>query len=321
MSQGEFQGLTGVVLLTDHPWPGTEIECCLLGDAGLELREAPPGVTEGELIKLADGVCGILTCWAPVSAATIAAAGQDLRAIARLGIGTDNIDLAGARAAGATVTYVPGYCAEEVSDHVLALVLSWARQVPWYRDQTRTGTWSPLAFPTRRVSDLAVGVLGRGSIGQRTAAKFLALGCEVLVRGRGSSADPEAELCDFVSGLDVLTLHVPLRGDTAGMISARVLAAMRPGSLLVNTARGGLVDSQVLLRALGDGRPGFAALDVLDTEPVAGEELRQHPGVILTPHVAFSSGRSIEDVRQRACQDLLRVLRGVSPVNAVPAGR
>jgi D-3-phosphoglycerate dehydrogenase / 2-oxoglutarate reductase len=321
MSRGEARDLTGIVLLTDHPWPGTSIERQLLNDAGLDLREAPPGATDAELTRLASGVVGILTCWAPVSAPTIAAAGDQLRVVARFGIGIDNIDLPAAYAAGATVTYVPGYCAEEVSDHVLALVLCWARQVPWYRDRTRAGAWSPLAFATRRVSDLVVGVFGRGSMGLRTAEKFRALGCEVVVRGRPTSADPEAELCEFVSGLDVLTLHVPLRNDTMGLISGPVLAAMRPGSLLVNTSRGPLVDSQVLLRALCHGRPGFAALDVLDTEPAVGDELRHHSSVILTPHVAFSSDRSIEDVRHRACQDLLRVLRGVPPLNPVPTGR
>jgi D-3-phosphoglycerate dehydrogenase / 2-oxoglutarate reductase len=307
-----------VVLLTDHPWPGTVIERQLLGDAGIELREAPAGTTQAELAELATGVHGILTCWAPVSAATIAAAAGHLRGIARLGIGVDNIDLAAASAVGATVTYVPGYCAEEVSDHVLALVLTWARQILWYSDQTRAGTWSPLSRVGRRVSDLTVGVLGRGAIGTRSAAKFRALGCQVAVRGRPRSADPEAELCDFVAGLDVLTLHVPLRSDTGGLISARVLGAMRAGALLVNTSRGQLVDTEALISALNTGRPGFAALDVLGTEPVIGDQLRRHPNVVLTPHVAFASDRSIEEVRRRACEDLLRVLSGGSPVCPVP---
>jgi D-3-phosphoglycerate dehydrogenase len=315
---GLAMAVSEAVLLTDHPWPGVTVEHELLSAAGLELREAPPGATVAALAELAKGVVGILTCWAPVPAEVIAAAGPRLKVVARLGVGLDNIDVATAHAAGAAVTYVPGYCAEEVSDHVLALVLSWARQIPWYLDETRAGNWTPLSRPTRRVSDLVVGVLGTGAIGQRAAAKFRALGCEVVVQGRVAPADTPAVLREFVSGLDVLTLHAPLRPQTRGIIDAGVLAAMRPGALLVNTSRGPLVDTRVLLAALDTQRPGYAALDVLDTEPAIPAELSSHPRVLVTPHVAFSSDRSIDDVRRRACGDLLRVLRGERPDHAAP---
>lgn len=312
--------VTGAVLLTDHPWPGIAIERDLVASAGYELREAPPGATEAELVKLADQAAGILTCWAPVSAAMIAGAGSQLRGVARLGVGVDNIDLAAARAAGATVTYVPGYCAEEISDHVVGLVFSWARQIPWYSADTRQGCWQPLSHPTRRLREQAIGIVGAGAAGSLTAEKFRALGCAVQVKSRPvAGADQEAELCDFAARVDVLSLHVPLRPDTKGMLSPAVLAAMRPGSLLVNTSRGQLVDTKSLIAALDEGRPGYAALDVLDTEPVIDEQLRTHPRVILTPHVAFASSRSIEDVRRSACEDLLRVLAGEPPLRPAPA--
>jgi D-3-phosphoglycerate dehydrogenase / 2-oxoglutarate reductase len=301
------------VLLTDHPWPGADVERDILTQAGLQLIEAPPDATTEHLAELATDVAGILTCWAPVPRAIITAS-AGLRVVTRLGVGLDNINLAAARQQGAVVTYVPDYCIEEVSDHVVALTYSWARHLPWYHDEIRAGRWQPCTRLPRRIADLKMLVWGSGRIGTRTAAKFRALGCAVTALTRSCMGRLE----EYLQSSDVVSLHLPYRPTTHHIVDAGVLATMKPGSLLVNTARGGLVDTAALLNALDEGRPGAAALDVVEGEPFLEPAVRDHPAVFLTPHIGFSSERSVTELRQRACTDVVRVLHGKPPLNPVP---
>jgi D-3-phosphoglycerate dehydrogenase len=310
----------GRVLLTDHPWRGTDIEEVLCRRAGYQLVVAPPGAGVAELADLASQADGILTCWAPVSAAVISAS-KRLRVIVRLGVGLDNIDVQAALERGVIVTRVPDYCVEEVSDHAVALVYAWARGVVALDRQVRGGMWDSGGLILRRISDLAIGIWGLGTMGMRTAQKFSALGCKVLVDNRhpertpaGSQSVPIGEL---LAGSDVVSLHLPLTPETAGVMDAQRLAAMRPGSLLVNTGRGALVDVPALCAALDRGRPQAAALDVVPGEPAVPVELVSRSDVILTPHVAFSSNRSVTELRRRAMEDLLGVLHGQPPRHGV----
>jgi D-3-phosphoglycerate dehydrogenase / 2-oxoglutarate reductase len=253
------------------------------------------------LADLPAGVDGILTCWAKVTGRVIAAS-PGLRVVSRMGVGLDNIDVAAARDRGIVVTRVPDYCAEEVSDHVLAMLHAWARcLLPADRD-VRAGQWDP------------AGVWGLGPLGARTAEKLTALGLQVLADDRhperapaGVHAVPAAEL---LARCDVLSLHLPLTPATTGLMDGTRLAAMKPGSLLVNTSRGALVDIGALQAALDRGTPGTAALDVYPGEPEVPDGLRRRPDVILTPHIAFSSADSVLELRRRATEDLLRVLTG-----------
>jgi D-3-phosphoglycerate dehydrogenase len=315
------------VLLTDRGWPDADIERSLCEAAGYRLVEAPPPADEASLAALAaeaDPV-GILFCWAPVTGKVLDAAPR-LRVATRLGVGLDNIDLDTAARRRITVTRVPDYCVEDVSDHVVALVHAWARGIVGYDRDVHAGRWQPGARTLRRIRDLTIGVWGLGAIGSRTAAKFAALGCRVLCDDR----HPERTSYDvtavpvgrLLADCDVLTLHMPATPDTAGLIDAHALAAMRPGALLVNTSRGSLVDVDALARALEHGRPGAAALDVLPDEPAVPPALAGNPNVILTPHVAFSSDASVTELRVRATEDLLRVLRGEPPLHPVlpPSG-
>ena len=301
------------VLLTDHAWPGVEVEAGLCDAAGFDLVEAPPDAPETVLAELAAGVDGILTCWAKVTGRVIAAS-PGLQVVSRMGVGLDNIDLAAAADRGIVVTRVPDYCAEEVSDHVLAMVHAWARcLLPADRD-VRAGEWDPARYAPRRVRTLVAGVWGLGPLGTRTAEKLTALGVQVLADDRhpervpaGVRPVPAAEL---LARCDVLSLHLPLTPATTGLMDAARLAAMKPGSLLVNTSRGPLVDIAALESALDRGTPGAAALDVYPGEPEVPDGLRRRPDVILTPHIAFSSADSVLELRRRATEDLLRVLTG-----------
>jgi D-3-phosphoglycerate dehydrogenase len=310
------------VLLTDHPWPGTDIETALCSAAGIELIEAPAGASEDQLVALARNVEGIITCWAPVTAAVIAAS-PHLAVVSRLGVGVDNIDVRAAARRGTTVTRVPDYCMEEVSDHVVGLVHAWARGIASFDRAVRAREWSGGGLALRRVRDLTIGIWGSGIIGIRTAEKFSALGCNVVIDDR----HPEQvgrftclPVADLLRQSDVVSLHVPLSEANHNLVDEAILSDMRSGSLLVNTSRGGLVDVDALAAALDLGRPGFAALDVLPDEPHVPDVLRRED-VLITPHVAFSSVQSVRELRQRATEDLIRVVMGQTPLHpyVVPA--
>jgi D-3-phosphoglycerate dehydrogenase len=166
----------------------------------------------------------------------------------------------------------------------------------------------------RRVRDLTVGVWGFGNIGRRTAEKFAALGCTVLFDDRhperGFAGVSPVGVDELLARSDVLSIHLPASPATNSIVDAGVLASMLPGSLLVNTSRGVLVDLDALIVALDDGRPGAAALDVLAGEPAVPPRLAKRDDVILTPHVAFNSPTAVVELRRRATEDLVRVLRG-----------
>jgi D-3-phosphoglycerate dehydrogenase len=308
------------VLITDYAWPDLEIERGILEAAGLRvlsLQDAPAGTDGRDLIA---DCAAVMTCWAPVPE-TLLAAGPALRCVARFGVGTDNIDLAYARSRGMVVTYVPDYCMEEVSDHALALSLGWARGVVWLDAAIRSGVWNPAGVRLRRFRTLTTGVWGYGRIGRRTAEKFAGMGSEVLawdpVAPDGGPAE-RVSLEELLARCDIVSLHMPASADGSPQVSDEQLRQMKPGALLVNTARGTLVDTDALLRALDSGTLGAAALDVVAGEPDLPAALVAHPRVILTPHVAFSSVESVRELRTRAAQDVVRVLRGEQPQNPVP---
>jgi D-3-phosphoglycerate dehydrogenase / 2-oxoglutarate reductase len=310
----------GRVLLTDHPWHGTEVESALCTAAGYELVEAPAPATEAELVALAQDVHGILTCWAPVTR-SIVMASADLRVVSRLGVGLDNIDVAAVLERGATVTRVPDYCVEEVSDHVVGLVYCWARGIAHFDRAVRDGKWNGNGVLLRRVRNLTIGIWGAGHIGLRTAQKFAALGCSVLIDDRHPERDgtfPGVAVPELLRRSDVLSLHLPLQESTRDLVDEGVLAQMPRGSLLVNTSRGGVVDIDALAAALDAGQPAAAALDVLPDEPHVPAALVGRPNVLLTPHIAFSSEQSVLELRQRATEDLLRVLSGRAPLHPHP---
>lgn len=303
------------VLLTDRAWPDAEVEGRILADAGYVLVDGSPGDDESRLCSLADGVAGIMTNWASVTAAVIAAS-TTLRVVARLGVGVDNIDVAAAAAQGAVVTRVPDYCVEEVSDHSVAMVLAWARGLSRFDREVRAGRWEPRTVGLRRVCGLTVGIWGGGRNGMATAAKLAALGCAVLVDDRHPErvVPFEAVPVDELLGrCDAVSVHLPLTDETRGILGAAAFSRMRPGSLLVNTGRGALLDADALATALDAGAPGAAALDVVPDEPHVPPALAERDDVLLTPHVAFMSVQSVAEVRQRAAEDVVRVLRGEPP--------
>ncbi len=321
----------GKVVLTDHPWPDVAVEQSLLSAAGYQLIAGPvtagPAADVEALVRQHDPVA-IMTCWAQVSAAAIAAPSQ-LRVVARMGVGLDNIHIPAATARGAWVTNVPDYCVEEVSDHVIGLLLSAWRGITVLDRQAKQGLWQPAAAPAlKRVRDRCVGLIGYGQIGQRTAYKLSqGFGCRVLVHSPGVMAAHEdlavlapqvfaATLTTMQREADAIVLHLPLLPTTVHLINSEFLRACAERQpLLINVSRGGLVDNEALREALDAGWLSAAALDVIEGEPSPPQSLLQRPDVIITPHIAFSSDASLLELRQRVCADVLRVLRNGKPLH------
>ncbi len=315
--------MTATVLLTDFAWPDDAIERSIIEAAGLRLVSGPaqPAAPEQiEALVQEHQPAAILTCWAKVSARAIQLAPQ-LRIVARLGVGLDNIDTEAASARGVWVTNVPDYCVEEVSDHALALALAWSRGLIELDRQVRSGQWNPAGARLRRFSTLTCGVVGYGRIGQATARKLAAFGCTVLAHRR--TQVPQAldetpvrfvSLDELLRTSDITIIHLPLTPQTHHLFDRNRLAAMKPASLLINVSRGAVVDTDALVQALQDGHLSAASLDVLESEPMVPPALLALPGVTLTPHVAFSSDASLAELRRKAAQEVVRVLRNEPPL-------
>ena len=231
-----------------------------------------------------------------------------LRAIANYAVGSDNIELAAAAARGIPVGVTPDVLTNATADLTMALLLAAGRRLVEARDAVLAGrwrTWDPSAFLGLELEGAALAVVGAGRIGRAVAHRAQAFGMRVEMVGR--SDDLHAAL----ARADGVTLHAPLTDETRHLIDAEALAAMRPGAVLVNTARGGLVDQAALARALRDGAIGAAALDVTDPEPPAPDDpLLQAPRLLVVPHIGSATRRARERMADLAVDNLLAALEG-----------
>lgn len=311
------------IVLTDHPWPDLDIERAIIADAGYDLVtggvEARSSQTVEALVRDNDPVA-ILTCWAPVSATAIDLP-TNLAIVARLGVGLDNIAVDAATARGAWVTNVPDYCVSEVSDHAVALTLAALRNVVALDREIKETGWHAPALRSTRLSTLTVGIVGYGRIGRETARKIGAFGCRVLAVGpripNGSPYDDAVQTASIETvqaEADVIILHAPLTAATNNMVDDAFLSRCAARPLIVNVSRGGLIDNDALLRALTAGQLRGAALDVVAGEPTPPRALLNRRDVLVTPHVAYLSVQSLEELRRRACEEVVRVLRGEAPL-------
>lgn len=239
-----------------------------------------------------------------------------LRMIAVAATGADSIDLEACRARGIAVANVRDYARHSVSEHVLMLMLAASRNLPGYQRRVAEGAWqkSPRFYlgdyPIHDLADKTLGIVGRGVLGQATARLGRAFGMKVLFaehKGAAASRPGHAPFDEVLAQADFLSLHCPLTADTLGLIGATELAAMKPGAILINTARGRLVDEPALIAALSSGRLAAAAVDVLSEEPpVNGNRLleAQLANLIVTPHVAWASA----EAKQRLADELIDVI-------------
>jgi glycerate dehydrogenase len=238
-------------------------------------------------------------------------ANPKLRFVALTATGVDNVDLAAAREAGVAVCNLRDYCTASVAQHVFALLLALTHKIAEYDTLVAQGRWQAAAqfsvfpFPIRELRGRTLGIVGHGTLGKAVAAIAAAFGMQVEIARRpgGAPADGRRDLDDLLPELDVLSLHCPLTEATRGLVSRARLARMKPDAVLINTARGALVDTAALAEALQAGRLGGAGIDVLESEPPpAGHPLLDPsiPNLILTPHVAWAA----REARQRCLDEL-----------------
>ncbi|MFE5774393.1 C-terminal binding protein [Brachybacterium sp. NPDC056505] len=292
--------------------------------AGIELVKAQ-ATTEDEVIAAAQGADAILVQYAPITARVLDAL-PDLKAVGRYGVGVDTVDLEAATARGVPVCNVPDYSIEDVSDHAIALAMTLVRGTAQLDRQVRAGRYGLETIkPLHRVCEQTFGVVGLGRIGRATATKARALGFTVVgsdpMLEVGSTSDdgtPVLAFEDLLERSDVLSLHVPLTDATHHLIGADALARMKHGAMLVNTCRGGVVDTGALLAALPAGRPRSAALDVFETEPIpAGSPLLEEENLVLTPHASWYSEESEAELKSRIAAAMVAAVRGERPPHVV----
>jgi D-3-phosphoglycerate dehydrogenase len=304
------------VLVTDHVFAGLETERRVLAEVGAAVEMAPAV----DAASLADADA-LLVCYARVDASLIEALPR-CRVISRYGIGYDNVDVEAATRRGIVVTNVPDYCVDEVSDHTLALLLTWARRICALDARVKGGAWdfAPLR-PLHRLRGQTLGIVGYGRIGRLVASKASAFGLRLLAHDPFAPVGPPAEpatLERLLEESDFVSLHLPLSAATRGLMGRQQLARMKRGAVLINTSRGGLVDEQALYEALAGGHLGGAALDVLADERAAqASPLARLPNVVLTPHVAFYSEESEAELQRKAAENVAAVLAGRRPAYVV----
>jgi phosphoglycerate dehydrogenase-like enzyme len=299
-----------VLLETLHP----DAEAILRAVDDVVLSPSPttlPDVAGGEINALVTRGLGRIT------AATIDSL-PALRVVARCGAGLDNVDTAAAHARGVAVVYAPGITTGAVAEHALMLALCLARQTVRLAEATARGEWAIRdGFLSTELRGRRAGIVGLGSIGSRVAELSAALGMDVVGwtrRHRPDSAVAQVGFDELLATSDVIQLCVALTPDTAGLIGTDALATMRPGALLVNTARGQLVDLPALAAALEQGHLGGYATDVWDPEPpTAGTPLLDHPRVLVTPHVAAFTDATYRELCVGPAEAIAAVLRGEAP--------
>lgn len=306
-----------LVAYTDYVFPDLEGERTLLAQAGARLL-GNQARDEAEVIATCADAEALIVQLAPVTASVIAALPR-CRMMVRLGIGYDNIDVAAAQAHGIAVCNVPDYCTGEVADHTLALALALVRELGPIDARVRAGDWK--LAPVRRLpalDRLAFGTIGFGRIAQAVLQRARAFGCRLLASdpfvpdevfaAQGVERLSVDALC---AQADVLSLHAPSTPETHHLLNADRLARLKPGSIVLNCARGALIDTHALAAALATGRPAYAGLDVFETEPLAADHpLRTLPNVLLTSHVAWLSDASGPRLQRLATEEVARYLRG-----------
>jgi D-3-phosphoglycerate dehydrogenase / 2-oxoglutarate reductase len=311
--------MTRRVLVSD-PLSARALET-LRASPGIQVDERR-GLTEAELLPLVAEIdAWIVRGGTKVSRRLIEAAPR-LRWVARAGAGLDNIDVAFAKERGIGVLNVPGANAVAVAELVFGLLLGLLRQIPAADASVKRGEWDKSRYMGRELRGKTLGIVGLGKIGRAVAQRargfeMPCVGHDPLVsdtQARVMGVEPLA-LQDLLGRADILTLHVPLAPETKGMIGPAQIARMPRGAILVNAARGGLVDESALLAALETGALSGAALDVFAGEPPKGSPLLSHPRVVLTPHI----GAATVEAQEAVGEEIVKLL--LTQMETAPAGR
>jgi D-3-phosphoglycerate dehydrogenase len=305
----------------------TSIESAVLDDiADLIMARATEEAQLGDYLARADAIL-LFHDLSILSDLTFARAPR-CQCVVRAGVGYNNVDVDSATRHGVVVCNVPDYGTEEVADHAIMFLLALARRLVISHQAIREGTWDHrTAVGAPRLRGRTFGVVGCGRIGTAAALRAKALGLDVvfydpyLRQGMDKALGIRRvhRLDELLEQSHFVSLHCYLDASTRHLINARTIARMRPGAMLINTARGPLVDEAALLDALDSGHLSSAGLDVVEREPLDNERLRHHPNILLTPHTAFYSVEGYNELRTKTAEEVRRILLGEQPRNPVNA--
>lgn len=303
------------VILTDLAHLVSEEARQVMLDAGATVLDADSLDSEQRqrAIEMADA---LLVIWFDANAAVIDRL-EHCKIIIRAGIGHDNIDSAAAARRGIPVCNVPDYCVDEVADHAMSLALTLARRIPQLDSNVRSGEWTnQIVIPAYQ--DMTFGIIGLGRTGKAVARRAHAFGfhvaaCDPYIPAsdfEAAGAEP-LDLDTILARADIFSVHTPLNEQTRGLIGEDQLLKMRPDAIVVNTARGPIVDTVALATALNEGRLAGAGIDVFETEPLPLDHpILSAPNAVLTPHYAWHSVRSKRLLWIRTAEEIVRALRG-----------
>jgi len=299
-----------------HAAAGPDLADRLARLEGIEVAICPEGVNEtlDRLLPDCDVLWHVLQ---PCTAEMIAAAPR-LRLIQKIGVGVNTIDIEAAKQRGIPVCNLPGTNARAVAEMTLGLMLSVLRRIPGFDHNLRSGIWTDTGLQDGigELGGRTVGLVGFGAIPRLLAPILTAMGCSVLYTARHVVPDAVGAyrpLDRLLAEADVVSLHLPLVPETAHIIDAAALGRMKPGAILINTGRGGLIDQPALLTALTSGRLAGAGLDVFETEPLpADDPLVDRPNVVMTPHIAWLTTGTFDRSFALAVENCRRIERGAA---------
>lgn len=307
------------VFVTRHLTPDAEQKLNTFCEVDYWLEETPPSHDVLlEKTRNVDGLICLLTD--PIDAQVIQQA-QNLKVISQVAVGVDNIDLEAARQRGIPVGHTPDLLTDATADLAFALILAAARRLGEAIDYTRQGQWKTWGLTTLLGEDVyraTLGIVGMGRIGQAVARRARGFDMPILYanRSRKPAVEKElnatyVELPELLERSDFVSLHVPLTAQTTGLIAKDQFAMMQPHATLVNTARGGIVDTDALVTALKTGQLGYAALDVTDPEPLPpSHELYRLPNAIIVPHIGSATRSARNAISLLAVDNLIAGLQG-----------
>jgi len=283
----------------------------LLRAAGLEVDERP-GLAPDELIKAIPEYDAIIVRSATKVTADVINAGRNLKVIGRAGVGLDNVDKKAADARGIKVVNTPAATSISVAELALGFMFAAARQIPQATQSLREGKWEKKAFKGRELYGKTLGIIGAGRIGTELAKRAEALGMTVLVVRRTNKESAYGRLVsldELLSQADFISLHIPKTAETTHLLNAQAFAKMKKGVVIVNCARGGVVDEAALYEACKSGQVAMACLDVFETEPPKDWSLFSLPNVIGTPHIGAQTQEGQEragiGIAEEVCKALL----------------
>jgi glyoxylate reductase len=303
--------------------------------AGMNVLEGEFEVTEGgpdcdreHLLEMVAGSAALIADpTVVVDGEVLDAAGSELKVVANYAVGYDNIDLGACASRGVIVTNTPDVLTDATAELAVGLTFAAARRIPEFEGELRAGRWigwDPGGYRGIELTGCTIGVLGMGRIGRRYAEIMSGVAGQILFWSRSALPAVEQELGvrqvglhDLLAESDVVSIHVAASPENEGMIGSGEIAAMKPGSILVNTARGSLVVADAVAEALASGQLGGAGLDVFENEPEVPRVLLDAPGAVLTPHIGSATFRARDEMARLAARNVREVLSGRDPVTPV----